>query len=530
LSRPKPTRNAAPAAPALTYVAAIAILFWARASQAQSPPIQWPCSFNVPTVSGTIPNDATLSDQPTMNCFAWQEFIALNWAAAPGKRGVPDPNATPAGFGAPNATAPTVWETYKDKSEVFLPLGAKPKPWNDPPPAPPCASGDAAVRALLNKPGTQVLSFLSAFGDFILDETKQASGQWLADQKSNLIYYEIKLNEDEFDTIVGSEFYNGDVQNQTAANGVNPTGGGQYQIKLPAGCNSGSCPGNGQPQVGAIEMKAAWRILTDPAQYTRYLTNKAVLITSGACTQATVGLVGLHIIHKTLSQPQFIWATFEHVDNVPPASPAMFSNPTCQCQTPISQHCLEKTPASTAYQNCITGQAQGQTCTPNTSTPYYPPSASCPAYPVQVARNRPISNNSSDPVVATNIAAQKLLIAENPRTVFQYYELVDVLWSGSPQDNYTNHLKEPGPTVPLSMSGATPDPTALPVANTTMETYVQSKTCLQCHVYATVPGGIYASDFSFILGDAKSPSGASAFAAAPRPRRHLPAGLIKLQQ
>jgi hypothetical protein len=75
------------------------------------------------------------------------------------------------------------------------------------------------------------------------------------------------------------------------------------------------------------------------------------------------------------------------------------------------------------------------------------------------------------------------------------------------------------------MSGATPDPAALPVANTTMETYVQSKTCLTCHVYATVPGSTdYASDFSFIMGDARSPG----VAAAVRLRRSLPKGLVTL--
>ena len=32
----------------------------------------------------------------------------------------------------------------------------------------------------------------------------------------------------------------------------------------------------------------------------------------------TVGLVGLHIVQRTPSRPQWIWSTFEQVDNVPP--------------------------------------------------------------------------------------------------------------------------------------------------------------------------------------------------------------------
>lgn len=506
------------------FLALIAIALPNSAARAHNS--QWPCIFGRPAVNSMIPNDALLLDQPTLNCFAWQEFIGLNWPAVAGQRGVPDPQASPADFGNPDATAPTVWQTYKANSEVFLPGGVMPKPWNDQPPAPPCVTSDSGVRALLAQPGVPVLSMLSAFDDFVLDETQQASGQWLADQAGNLIYYEIKINKDEFDSIVADGFYNGAVQNQTAATGVNPTAAGQYQVKLPSGCNAGSCPNQGPARTGAIEIKAAWRILADPSQNSRYLTTRAVLVNqAGACTPATMGLVGLHIIHKTVSQPQFIWATFEQVDNVPPEPSPSFNNPGCQCEAVVPEACGG---SLTTFQNCTSGQTQGQACSTNVPPQQYPPSATCPAYPIQVTRNRPISNNSTDPVVATNTAARAMLIASNPRTVFQYYQLIDVLWSTSTQNNYSNQPSQPGPVAPLSMSGATPEASTLPVANTTMETYVQGLTCLTCHVHATVPGGKYASDFSFILGDAKSPMGT--LAAARKLRRHLPPGLVTFQR
>ncbi|HEX3683729.1 MAG TPA: hypothetical protein VHU83_14435 [Bryobacteraceae bacterium] len=485
----------------------------------------WPCSFGVPAIGSTIPNDAPLTDQPTVNCFAWQEFIALNWAAQPGHRGVADPSATPAQFGTPSATAPTVWETYKADTEVMLPGAATPKAWNDPPPSPTCSSGGRAAAALAGKPGTRLLSMTSAFGDFSLDQTSQASRQWLADQNGNLVYYEIKLNQDEFNTIVNNQFYNATTQQTTASTGKNPSGGA-YQVQLPSGCLQGSCPNNGQPITGAIELKAAWRVLTNPNQYSRYLTSQAVLVNNGVCTNATMGLVGLHIIHKTVTQPQFIWATFEQVDNLPPASPATFSPSSCQCQAAIPNTCFKTPPASPVYQNCLSSQSQGQSCTPNTPPPYNAVSAGCAAYPIQVARYRPISNNSTDPVVATNTAAQQLITNSNPNSVFQYYQLVDVLWSTSPQSSYNNQPGQPGPKTPLSMSGATPDPSALPVANTTMETYVQTLTCLSCHVNANTSGGGYASDFSFVLGGAYAPGLAAARA---HRRRSLPQGLVQLK-
>ena len=52
----------------------------------------------------------------------WQTFIYLNWPAA--ARGIPNPGAR---FGAPGAT---VWETYKNVDQVFLPNGIKPSQWN----------------------------------------------------------------------------------------------------------------------------------------------------------------------------------------------------------------------------------------------------------------------------------------------------------------------------------------------------------------------------------------------------------------
>src|SRR5208283_5128035 len=36
------------------------------------------------------------------------------------------------------------------------------------------------------------------------------------------------------------------------------------------------------------------------------------------CGKRDVALVGLHIVVKTQYRPQWIWSSFEHVDNVPP--------------------------------------------------------------------------------------------------------------------------------------------------------------------------------------------------------------------
>ena len=45
------------------------------------------------------------------------------------------------------------------------------------------------------------------------------------------------------------------------------------------------------------------------------------------CSKSEVALVGLHIAIKTESRPQWVWSTFEHVDNVPPAGAGQAREP-----------------------------------------------------------------------------------------------------------------------------------------------------------------------------------------------------------
>ena len=75
--------------------------------------------------------------------------------------------------------------------------------------------------------------------------------------------------------------------------------------------------------VGSIVVKAAWVDMAgfSPAQRKRYYTRTATVREAGgsACSQVTVGLVGLHIVQKTASRPQWIWSSFEQIDSVPPA-------------------------------------------------------------------------------------------------------------------------------------------------------------------------------------------------------------------
>lgn len=79
---------------------------------------------------------------------------------------------------------------------------------------------------------------------------------------------------------------------------------------------------------GAIHLKTSWKILgkgDDPTKFhtawaatlfknVNFIDSKKV---SSQCDLVQVGLVGMHIALKTEDQPNFIWATFEHIDNCP---------------------------------------------------------------------------------------------------------------------------------------------------------------------------------------------------------------------
>jgi hypothetical protein len=99
-----------------------------------------------------------------------------------------------------------------------------------------------------------------------------------------------------------------------------------------------------------------------------------------------------------------------------------------------------------------------------------------------------------------------------PNSVWQYYQLVDVIWSISYQPDPQTPIASPRNINTSSMSSG-----AKTVANSTMETYVQStKTCFNCHVFSTIApynkdtiNNNKFGDFSFAISFAKYPAAAS---------------------
>jgi len=470
--------------------------------------INFPC-LNKPAIPSTpdevaksTPGDTPITSQDSLNCFAWQTFIGLNLHVDTSNPGVPDPNAQPSDFGPPGTEQTVVWETYANAKNVMRAKAETPLPWGDQ------SAYVAACSKAMNKQSisepirVMVSKRIGSNVDFNLSEdVAQAfpfnNPNWLADKNGNLVFYEILMGKDEYEYILQNKLYN--LNDQAAYLEAN------NNLSMPLGHND---------VLGGLEIKAAWLLVTDPdnVKWQRFKTINAYIYDENTqgCGKQTMALVGLHIIHKTASQPQWVWATFEHIDNVPNSVDIKadktvngnftFYNNTCTV-SPVSKDCKPKT---------VKGAAVTHTsCDANVSPAYYLTTTNtCPAYPVRVSRDFKIKDSTDNHIASLNMAVQAMIKVANPDSVFANYQLVNVLWSSAA----VNDNEPPGhpPVAPLSISGETPALTSLPVANTMLETYAQGFNCLSCHRGASISSKAktsknYATDYSFIFGMAQKP-------------------------
>src|SRR5271166_501555 len=247
--------------------------------------------------------NATAPVQNDFDIFSWRSFVALNWPA--------NPDGTP-NKGVMIGQEPAerrVWEFYMAPEDVFLSDGSKPT-WHSP-------KNVLGSFQMTKAPPEIQGTFLDALHFPVVDQSK------------NFVVFSIRLNKDEFDHIVDNGLYNKEGQK-----GSTPLG--EKFVSFTSGTKDGP--------VGAIEIKTAWRVFPpdpapDPKILARYYIRDVVLnipkenSATGDALKITVkvGLVGFHIAHKTKNAPQWVWSTFEHVDNLtaPDGLMPTFFNPAC---------------------------------------------------------------------------------------------------------------------------------------------------------------------------------------------------------
>ncbi|WP_434345339.1 cytochrome c family protein [Myxococcus virescens] len=460
----------------------------ARAAPSGAPP-QFNCgSQQILELGPEVPPDfSQVVGQEDANCFAWQQFIALNWPESGMDGGT-------AGFGTPGDLEPVQWQTYMSTGQLFLPDGGAPPAWGTQARITDACLAEAGLSVAQARERLPLMVASKFAENFFPGSANQAfpfdgSPAWLGAPGDTNVWYDVKVNQPEYDYIVDAGLYNAANQLALVDSGV--------PVVLPQGAYQ-PAPGS----VGAIELKSAWMEVANPsdARWNTYKLSPAVVVdpSTQRCRTATVALVGLHIIHATQSQPSIIWATFEHEANAPDQGTDAGTGAWNFFDAACSPRTLT-VPANCAADGTSTEVTVG--CEPNVPPPYHIGDG-CPGpVPIQVTRLTPI-----DPMAKrVNQLVQQNIATHFPDSVWKHYVLVNVLWSTNPSPSPTKPAKAPLPFAAPTPSGS------VAIANTTMETYIQrtadfgqgpqASNCIVCHRNATLAGktGI-ASDFSFVFG------------------------------
>lgn len=366
--------------------------------------------------------------QRLFDILSWQMFISLNWPRD--SSGEPMPNIADAGR--------TEWEDWKESFQIFKEDGSAPAAWG---------ALDERPRFFKNIPPTTKVLYRASKAEAFnqrhetqdtIDEINQAFTAPIWDQNGNILRYEIRMNKVITDYIVKHELYNLD-----------------GQIAFSNALNKVDFPKSTRTKPGVIEIKAAWKII-DPKNDLAdryYSIDAAVIDSTGSFSIKKVGLVGMHISTRSESSPQWIWATFEHVDNLE--------------TNPLELH-------------------NGK----NIHPAFYDPScATCPVNLLPDKNRTPLKNQIQRvlPIPKATEALNKVVQAKlkSKGSVWQYYQLIGTQWptdpAAKPYFTPTNTASGSSDTsvytLPQSVenkSGGKPAPVYL--TNMIMETYFQGGT------------------------------------------------------
>ncbi|MCA9704517.1 MAG: hypothetical protein KDK70_01570 [Myxococcales bacterium] len=422
------------------------------------------CDAPWPTLCGEIPRPKKDRNALYLSQLAWQTFIALSWPATDveQQRGAAlDPN-DPTVFGQKvgNNGVPVVWETWKQDWELFVPGGEPPSAWD---------SYDVAVApcdVIVTKSGKQIPvtaaqwpKYYERFGRDLINignQPKQSSNTQksklevagpLIDQHGGLVKAESRFGQVAYEYIAGNGYY---------SRASWPDGG----IVMPAATPSAD---------GTITTKASWRPYAKGDDLSRFYWRDmlvwSVVGQQQICTQTRMLLVGMHVTYKNsflpakasgCSQPvdQYLWATFEQVDNVPPPCESG------QC----SFYCTPGAEGCECSDACIQAcESQGYSYQPMPLPEGVVDEAGDPVAgdpePVEVCRLQPIDRFAY--LRQANTEYHQVM-ASAGTSAWPYYELVNLQW-----------MQNNGPSCqfrPLDR-----------VANATLETYDQTNSCMNCH-------------------------------------------------
>ncbi len=498
-------------------------------------------TYHLPADIPVVLTDATQAD---FDKLSWQTFLALNAS------GVGQP------VNLPGNNNPTQWSKWSSTADLLIPVKQAPG-------STPTAFGEhyypSECQSIEGYDQYRVLDEVGKVEDSIFEAggTGLSSDPLVVNPHDNgtnhFLRYEILLSPATYDWISNNQLYSNDMLNQMAMNNQ----------EVNAICGMANYP-DGDPadsRMGALILKLAWMEVSDENKGNFHTEDLLVYTpgyrntdgTTNTCEKKTMGLVGMHIIHKTEKQPAWIWSTFEHKNNAPDCRDVLSAsgitqgaqqNMTCPVSVDKDYNffpmvCNDNDPACQA---CNTAPITNATTI--NGGPFACTNPSNPNFGAGWCVNIPVSTNETIPAPLNPDQGLSKLCRQVPRehydqtmnnfydkalvgSIWNNYELISTQWAPAPMLTGTNpscpnvsskiYLQPPGaknkqvqgqlitPTIVLTGLATNPPPTGVQkrpiLGNTSMESYERS-TCLGCHSKSTIgeKGTTPSTDFIYFLG------------------------------
>lgn len=280
----------------------------------------------------------------------------------------------------------------------------------------------------------------------------------LVDQKKQLVYFSVFLNKTYWNFVVENKYYK--------------------LSKLESADNS-----DAEFPVGTLELKVSWRVVSEgpkvyiedaeksyyviDAKVPNYAVRNNRVVATGGTRAVKLAMVGMHVAGVVKDNPEFIWATFEQLDNAP--------NFKAKAPFPASV----SLPATTGPFGGKGPWSLYKVGTPSNETNIFDTSA--PTAPANITRLDPWGGG---PICNTTqiIALNKEVWAELPanRQLLKNYFEVGAIWTNGVLPLNDAGFPPVGPSGALIGSFNADNPQA-GLANTTMETFTQIQNCFYCH-------------------------------------------------
>jgi hypothetical protein len=398
-----------------------------------------------PSTGGTPAPDNHNPNSPDVDCpfyqAAWQHFLFVTQ---------PGPDGSPSFFG------------YKDIADLFGPAAASN-----------FATGPSGRTLRLGlrvaeRPHTGPKAGLKFVGSSVTGPDVFQAGVrgLLIDQKGHPVFYGINVNPD-FDSFLSTS-----------------------NLKTPARLLVADK--DTQFSKGSMELKSAWQIVDDANPPKNYIIAKASvpmlkvqngLVVPQQPRTVTVALLALHVVFVLDGHPEFIWSTFEHVNDGgdPDLAPSATMNP---AQTPpttvISSQDFtlyrKNTPASVANTPVLTQTTTAQFNFDETTQTF----TEIGGAPLQTSVYRAFPGSKSDStdvddeVKAINTSVRSAIGASDPR---RNYRLTGAVWLQHPDISFTLS-DNPFPDAALQGENR--------LSGLAMESFTQDQNCFACHNTAAV--------------------------------------------